>query len=264
MDRTVECPSGLTGAVTHLRAADAGILADQRAVRSGRAVNTILSKCWTATEDKGPYSFQGNVPDWRGALACDRIWALLMIRIATYGEIEELDMRCPECGHRFVWDLPLLQLPYRPLPQASRDAIATGKNRFETTVTVDGEALRVWFRLLTGADQEKALKEVNAGEADFITTALRQRVLEVEGVAPPDLTAWFNGLSMGAVQELIDRLDEHDGGIDTAFDVYCPKCTLEWEVDLPLDLTRMFAVRKANPRRRARRAALAQKAQTTE
>ena len=46
----------------------------------------------------------------------------------------------------------------------------------------------------------------------------------------------------------IDAFDEVDGGVETLFDVYCPKCGHEWEVDLPLDLQRMFS-----PKRRARR-----------
>jgi len=250
MERICECPSGMTGRVTHLRAEDAGILADQRAVRSGRAADRILQKCWIETTNPGPYHFSAAGPNWSEVLVCDRVWALLTIRIATYGETEELELRCPDCGHRFVWDLPLLDLPYRALPEDSRAAVAAGKNRFECVLpggTVVG------FKLANGADQVKAVKEVRVGEGDLVVSLLRQRVLDVSGVDPKQLGEWFSDLSMGDVQTLVDAMDAHDGGLDTAFDVYCPNCTVEWEVDLPLDLARMFAPKRATPRRREHR-----------
>lgn len=254
MERIVECPSGFAGRVSHLAAGKAGVLGDARMIRSGKAGDVILKSCWLETTELGPYRFERTAVDWSRVLTCDRVFSLLMIRIATYGETEELDMRCVQCGHKFVWDLPLLELPVRPLPEATREAISAGRNRFETSLS-DGTA--VFFKIMDGKDQLRAAQLIQDQGDDLVVAAMKARVVEVEGVGKsgdPRLEDFLSSLSMGAVQDLIDEMDDVDGGVDTAFDVFCPSCQAEWEVDLPLDLQRMFVPQKPTARRRRRRA----------
>jgi len=248
MERIIECPSGFVGRARHFKAESAGILADARAIRSGRAADSILRACWLETIELGPYAFPRDRVDWQQVLACDRIFAPLMLRVATYGEMEELDVRCPSCGHKFVWDLPLLELPVRRLPDESVAKVAAGDNRFETELA----GRKVRFKLMTGRDQIRAI-EVLKGTDDVVVASMMTRVLDVDGVPKEELTAHLNDLSMGDVQDLIDDMDDVDGGVETAFDVYCPSCGGEWEIDLPLDLQRMFVPQKPNERRRRRR-----------
>lgn len=249
MNRTVECPSGFAGRVRPLTAEHAGILADARAMRTGKAADHVLRACWVETTEIGPYRFTRDSVDWGSVLACDRIVALLEIRIATYGETEELEVRCPQCGHRFVWDLPLPKLARRALPDASRSAISAGKNRFETHVA--GRA--VAFRLMDGRDQLAALKSIQERGTDLVVASLEARVVDVEGAVQEFRNAWLKNLSMGDVQTLMDAMDDADGGVDTEFEIYCPACSWEWSLDLPLDLQRMFMPAKQNDRRRRRR-----------
>jgi len=250
MERIVECPSGLAGRVSHLAAGKAGVLGDARAMRSGKAAEAILRACWLETLELGPYTFERTAVDWTRVLAADRIFALLMIRVATYGETEELDVRCPQCGNKFVWDLPLLELPVRPIPEASRVAIASGRNRFEAKLS-DGR--RVFFKLMEGRDQLRALEAIQSQGDDLVVAAMKARVLEIEEVAKGEATERFIAdLSMGEIEDLLEKMDSADGGIETAFDVYCPTCGAEWEIDLPLDLQRMFVPKKPSERRRAR------------
>lgn len=253
MERLIECPSGFAGRVSHLAAGKAGVLGDARTMRSGKAADAILKSCWLETEELGPYRFERTAVDWSRVLTCDRIFTLLMIRVATYGETEELDVRCPQCGHKFVWDLPLLELPVRPLPDETRTAIASGANRFEATLA-DGR--KVWFKLMDGRDQIKAAKMIQEHGDDLVVASMKARVLEVDKVGKagsPELEDFLASLSMGDVQDLIDDMDDVDGGVETAFDVFCPACAAEWEIDLPLDLQRMFVPQKPTARRRKRR-----------
>jgi hypothetical protein len=249
MERIAECPSGLSGRVTHLAAGRAGILGDARAMRSGKAAEAILRACWVETLELGPYAFERTAIDWGRVLAADRVFALLMIRVATYGETEELDVRCPQCGSKFVWDLPLLELPVRPIPEESRAAIAAGRNRFEARLS-DGR--RVFFKLMDGRDQLRALETIQTQGEDLVVAAMKSRVLEVEGLEKKETERFIADLSMGEVELLLEAMDAFDGGVETAFDVYCPTCGAEWEIDLPLDLQRMFVPKKPSERRRAR------------
>lgn len=244
--RTITCPSGLSGIVSYLRTEDASCLADPKAMRTGKATDQILRACWRSTDDHGPYTLppDGTI-DWGHVLACDRVYATLMIRCATHGDSEELDMKCANCRHKFVWDLPLTQLPVYPLPPASVEKIRARDNRFDAK-TADGSA--VVFKLMTGHDQHTSAKMLREVGNDIMAAALHARIMEVDGVEPSALKEWINDLSLGDAQVLIDAFEEADGGIETSFDVYCPKCDYEWEVDLPLDLQRMFS-----PRRRVRR-----------
>jgi len=245
MQRTITCPSGLSGVVSHLRTEDARCLSDAKAMRTGKASGDILQACWRETHDIGPYTASGGGLDWGHVLACDRVYSILMIRCATHGDTEELDMQCASCRNKFVWELPLQDLPVYPLPDESREKIRARDNRFETA-TSDGT--KVHFRLQTGHDQVKAAKMLREVGDDLMAAALHSRVVEVEGVESRGLKAWIDDLSLGEAQVLVDAFEGADGGVETSFDVYCPKCGYEWEVDLPLDLQRMFA-----PRRRVRR-----------
>lgn len=219
-------------------------------MRSGKAAEAILRDCWLETTELGPYSFPPDSVDWQQVLACDRVYTLLMIRVATYGEREDLEVRCPSCGHKFIWDLPLTELPVRELPDGSREKIAAGDNCFETSLE-DGR--KVWFRLMDGRDQLRAIKLIRESNSDLVVGALKARVIEIEDVPKADTSKAISQMSMGEVQDLLDEMDAVDGGIETIFDVFCPSCSHEWEIDLPLDLARMFTPQRPNARRRQRR-----------
>lgn len=237
----IECPSGLAGRITYLSAEAAGALANAREMRAGKTVDRILRACWKETTQPGPYSFSGSAVEWDRVLACDKTYALLMIRVVTFGESYELDMRCPTCGNKFIWDVPLRELVVRPLPEASRIAFQNGENRFETTLR-DGR--KAWFKLMTGFDQMRALKSIRDNADDLVTSAMRSRLLSIEGVEPRDLEKTISALSMGDVQSLLAAFDAVDGGVETQIEIYCPACHAEWELELPLDLQAMFAPSK--------------------
>jgi len=240
----IECPSGLAGCITYVSAETARHLTNARELRSGKTVDRILEACWKDTTQWGPYAFNGAV-EWERVLACDKTYALLMIRVVTFGESYELELHCPTCGHKFIWDVPLRDLPVRPLSEEARSAFRAGSNSFETVLR-DGR--KVWFKLMTGFDQLRAIKSIRDKADDLVTAAIRTRVLDIEGVERKDLDKAIAQLSMGDVQHLMQSFDTLDGGVETLIEVYCPVCHGEWELDLPLDLQAMFAPSKRKSR----------------
>jgi hypothetical protein len=106
---------------------------------------------------------------------------------------------------------------------------------------------------MDGRDQLRAIQFIRNRNDDLVVAALKSRVVDVDGVERSKLGEYLSDLSMGDVQTIIDAMDEHDGGVETEFDVYCPSCSNEWEVEIPLDLGRMFSPQKPSARRRRRK-----------
>ena len=251
MPHTIRCPSGLTGSIRGLKVREERVLADRKIAKAGGVVDELLRACWEETEDPGPYSFDAGKTDWDRVLQGDRFFALLQIRALTYGPDYAFAITCREdaCRARIEWELDLHHLPVRPLCDESRDAFLAG-NRFETRLPDAGH--RVWFRLLTGADERKlpALKR-NAGDR-MLSAMLSFRVAEVEGVDERERRRFLEDLSMRDADFLVDEFDRVDCGVDTTIEIECPECFARQDVQLPFDQTFFMPGKGRTARRRDR------------
>lgn len=261
----VETPSGLIGTVRKLKGAEVNLLSDRRAVRQGTAVGDVLSACWNSTEDPGPYA--GGEIDWNKALACDRFFTLVCIRMATYGSDFVFKTRCGEtgrkeagCGARFEWEIDLKRdLPYYELPEESREKIKAGDNRFETILETDDGEIPILFKLNTGADEIKAAKKARQrrkrqrGRAvdDAVTIAIAGRILKFGDLTRTDaISEALEAVDFDAQLALLDKMDESDGGFDTKIEIECPECGNVYEINLPFEGEGFWT-----PRKRSRKSA---------
>jgi hypothetical protein len=253
MSQVITCPSGLQGRVRGMKVREERVLADRKLARGGGQVEALLSACWEETLEPGPYAFEGGRADWSQVLQGDRFYALLRVRAFTYGPLYAFSVACREEGCRATieWELDLFDLPVRPLSEASRAAFAAG-NRFETRLPEDGR--RVWFRLLTGADEQRlATASRGAGDRAF-SAMLALRVLELEGVDPQGKRRALEDLSLRDADFLLGEFDRVDCGVDTAIEVECPRCLATQEVELPFDRTFFLPGTAKAARRKASRA----------
>jgi len=247
----ITCPSGLSGKIRGMKVREERILTDRKLARSGGQVDELLSACWEETLDPGPYDFGDKDIDWSRVLQGDRFYALLQIRALTYGPDYAFGVTCQNdsCRTRIEWELDLNDLPVRQLSDESRAAFVDG-NRFETVLPDAGK--RVWFRLLTGADERKLPKlRRNAGDR-LLSAMLAFRVVEVEGVEQRDKRRFLEDLSMRDADFLVDEFDRVDCGVDTAIEVECPECFSVQEVELPFERTFFMPGRERTARRRDR------------
>lgn len=234
----VTLPSGLRGTVRGLKGKEINMFANMTNARSNKTIHQVLGSVWVATEDVGSaYDFVDDKVDWSKVLLCDRFTALLYARVATWGAEYEFKLQCGACRKRFEWALDLTDLPIKELSPESIEAFRAG-NRFTTTVLdEDGESRKVTYQLVTPAIETKIERANNMSSSDRATLSLAQRIVSVEGLDPGKgaIKAWLNELEATSLFDLIDVLDENDGGIDTEIEIECPHCGAGDDVELPLD-----------------------------
>ena len=251
MSEIIICPTGLTGRIRGMKVREERILSDRKLAKSGGQVDELLAACWEETVDAGPYDFGDKEIDWGQVLQGDRFAALLKIRALTYGPGYAFAVSCQadSCRARIEWELDLCDLPCRPLSEDSRAAFGDG-NRFETVLPAAGK--RVWFRLLTGADERK-LPQLRRGAGDRLLSAmLAFRVVEIEGIEPRERRRFIEDLTMRDADFLVDEFDRVDCGVDTTIEIECPECFAAQEIDLPFDRSFFMPGRERMARRRDR------------
>lgn len=235
MPSAIICPSGLSGEIRGLKGKEGKLLADRTAARAGSTFEKLLSGCWLETTDPGIYAVaDGAALDWSKVLVADRFFALLQIRSLTFGDDYAFSVQCKNaaCRERFEWELSLKDLPVRALSERAKAAFKEG-NRFETTLPRDGR--RVWFRLMTGADEARAATVLKNGRDGMLLTALALRIVEIEGVADKERRTFLEEMEMADATALLDMFEEVDGGVETSLDIECPSCFGVQDVELPFE-----------------------------
>ncbi|MCG8420104.1 MAG: hypothetical protein MJE77_19415 [Proteobacteria bacterium] len=251
MSDIITCPSGLTGRIRGMKVREERILADRKLAKSGGQMDELLAACWQQTQDVGPYDFGKSDIDWGAVLQGDRFYALLQIRAATYGSDYAFAVPCENeaCRARIEWELDLRDLPVRSLSKASRTALVNG-NRFEATLPDAGK--RVWFQLLTGADERK-LPKVRRHAGDRLLSALLAfQILEIEGVEPRGKRAFVEDLTLRDADFLVDEFDRVDCGVDTTIEIECAECFATQDVNLPFGRNFFLPGKERTARRRDR------------
>ena len=235
MTMNIVCPSGLAGEIRGLKGKEGKLLSDRSAARAGATFEKILAGCWLGTTDPGVYDVPAIGPlDWSKVLVADRFYTLLRIRALTFGEEYAFAVQCANaaCRDRFEWALDLTQLPVTPLSDTARATFRAG-NRFETRLPRDGR--KVWFRLLTGADEVRASSVLKTGRDGMLMTALALRILEIEDVPDHEKRKFLDEMEMADATALLDQFDEADGGVETGLEIECPACLGVQDVQLPFE-----------------------------
>lgn len=232
MAEIITCPSGLSGIVRGLKVREERILADRKLAKSNTQLDELLRACWIETHEPGPYEPANGAPDWEKVLQGDRFYALLQIRIATYGPEYSFAVTCQEerCRERIEWDVDLRELEVRRLSDESRARFLAG-NRFEM-VLPDAQK-RVAFRLMTGADERKLPMLRRNAEGATMSAVLGHRCIEIDGVAPHDKRRFVEELSMADADALVEAMTEVDCGVTTRIEIECPECFATQEIELP-------------------------------
>jgi hypothetical protein len=235
MTTNIVCPSGLAGEIRGLKGKEGKLLSDRSSARAGATFEKLLAGCWVTTTDPGVYTLSDNgTLDWSKVLVADRFYALLQIRAQTFGNEYAFAVQCANaaCRERFEWSLDLQELPVVRLSDEAKTAFRAG-NRFETALPRDGR--KVWFRLMTGADEVRAASLFKTAGEGTLLTALALRILEIENVLEHDKRKFLDDMELADAAALLDRFDEADGGVETSIEVECQACLGVQSVELPFE-----------------------------
>lgn len=240
--RDVKAPSGLKGLVRGLKGKEANLLADRVLARKLTTFDEVLNNCWLKTEDGGRLAehyaakLRGSedVPrlDWSKVLIGDRTVALVQIRIATYGPKYVFKRKCESCGESFECELDLeTELDYKELPEESIQKFLDG-NRFPAEFP---DGTKFVFSLSTGASERQAAKRADKKKDEKITVSLSERIVEIDGIGENKrkIRAYLEDVDLSDQYDIIDILDEADGGYETDIEVECSECGWEQIIRLP-------------------------------
>lgn len=243
-DNIVSCPSGLRVRVSKLKVRQFKLLGNRKALETGEVFEAFLGACASEVIDPGPAYVgswsPGTVFDWKKALQGDRFAALLGIRRATHPQPFEFDVTCAVCRGEVGWTVNLKDLPVVPYPPTSIAAFVDKKE-----LEVDLGDHRVFFRLMTGAEEERIRNHLDRLEKtdkrtrkhpfDPLLDGALARFSRIEP-APKDPREWYEDLDADLMLRVGAALEATAGGIETTLEVVHsekPQCGGTTKVELP-------------------------------
>lgn len=227
----VTCPSGLRGVVRSMKVKDEQIFADRKIAQSGKIITRLLSACWQETLDSGPYSF-GDKPNFDDLLSSDRNHLVIQIRMASYGKEYTFATQCVRCLHKFGWGVNLDEFAVTPVSPEGLEFVKTGE-----PIPVElsnGDVIKC--RLLNGHDEAFFANLSVKEQSKLLTYHLARKIVDFNGETHwRDILAQVEDMEASVADDLWNKMDEIEGGIDTMFEVECPACANGQEVILPFE-----------------------------
>ena len=197
-------------------------------MKSGLFMDKILDACTVSVLDPGPYSFEKKM-DWSNALVGDRFYALLQIRILTFGDNFAFKLQCSQtgCRQRFPYEISLSKdLPVKLWTDEDRALFAAG-NLFSF---VDSNGKKITYKLPIGKDEVAAAKNTISFDGAFLQ-ALQQRIVSIEGEQVP--RTYLENLPFSALFGLVESMDQHNCGVEDKIEIQCPYCDGLEDVQIP-------------------------------
>lgn len=230
----ITCPSGLRGVLRGMKVKDEQLFTDRKLTKSGQVITRLLDACWVETQDPGPYNLQGGRMLWGSALSSDRTYTLLQLRIASHGPDYEFRVTCSNgvCQYAFGWGVDLSKFDIRPVSEAGRQAVKSGVPA--QISLVDGRVAKC--KLLTGDDEQFFASLGPEHENKMIINNLARRIVELDSKTGwLDIVALVEDMESKVADALLDATDDLEGGVETGFDVECPKCHSTQSMVLPFE-----------------------------
>lgn len=216
----LKLPSGITCEIRNIKGAEEDILASPEHVKSGEAVDMVLSACILDLGGSGKPS----VDVTRKMLQCDRMYVLTMLRKLTYGDGVDFETTCPVCQSTNQSSISIEQdiLP-------TNIDLAQDKNGLPVTereyMTPSGK--KCVLRMLTGREELALMK---LGRRAEISDIMRMRMLSVDG--KPVTTVTLKELDGADRMALRRQMFMKDAGLDTEIRIVCKTCSISYSVRL--------------------------------
>ena len=214
--------------VRHLTAADEDIMTSRALLRTGKAIDTMLTNVILNKSIKVDDLVSG-----------DKNAILTFLRITGYGAEYPVDLQCPSCGSDVSYDFDLSQLKMKFLDD---DPVEPGENRFAFK-TPSGTDIE--FKLLNSAEdaaitaeQEKFKKATNSPLEKVVTTRLKHQIISVDGQTDKTfINTFVDTMNVRDSRAFRKYLDELEPDVIMKQDFTCSRCGHSEEVDIPITVS---------------------------
>ena len=161
--------------------------------------------------------------------SADRMMLLINVRRASLGDLYEVNITCPECGHSGNYHIDLSGLETTPMDDPSQ--------RTRETTLASGKTIK--WHVMTGADenwlqsQAKRLKN-----KDLLTLAMLARIEAFQGedldrrAALTEAMKQLKALTLRERNEIREIFQKAEGGVDTSIEHECEACGHEFSGEM--------------------------------
>ena len=211
--------------VRHLTAADEDILTSRALLRSGKAIDTMLSN---VIMNKSV-----NVND---LISGDKNAILTFLRITGYGPEYEVEIDCPGCGENLKHEFDLSKLTMRFLDV---NPAAAGENRFNFTLP---SGIDIEFKLLNSAEdqkigdeQDKLKRTTNSPLEKNVTTKYKHQITSVDGKDEQIfINNFVDSMNLRDSRAFRTYLEEVEPDVNMEQEFKCRMCGHTEEVEIPV------------------------------
>ena len=211
--------------VRHLTAADEDILTSRALLRTGKAIDTMLSNVLMNKSI--------NVDDF---ISGDKNAILTFLRITGYGPEYDVEVDCPGCNETIKHQFDLTKLTMRFLDV---EPMGAGENRFEFILP---SGIRIEFKLLNSAEdqkisdeQDKLKRTTNSPLEKNITTKYKHQIISVNDKEDQTfINNFVDTMNLRDSRAFRTYLEEVEPDVDMKQDFKCRMCGHSEEVEIPV------------------------------
>ncbi len=226
-----EAPEGGILHVRPMTGQEEEILGTPRFLKKGQAINMIFKNC--IKERIEPEKW----------LTIDRTHLLIYLRGISYGPLYDVEILCPECRNRFEANIDLDALFVNFCPKEFglenlKGELPVSKFKFSWHLpTVSDENMINNYR-------DRRQKDLSANENEVDDTFTWRTALlleEIEGLNEHGpLMTLIENLPIADVAHLRHVLGDIPFGVDTKIGQWCPNCSRDFEIELPIEANFFF------------------------
>ena len=211
--------------VRHLTAADEDILTSRALLRTGKAIDTMLSNVLM--------NKSVNVNDF---ISGDKNAILTFLRITGYGPEYDVEIDCPGCNESIKHEFDLSKLTMRFLDV---DPLADGQNKFDFVLP---SGARIEFKLLNSAEdqkiseeQEKLRRATNSPLEKNVTTKYKHQIVSVNDKEEQIfINNFVDTMNLRDSRAFRTYLEEVEPDVDMKQEYKCRMCGHSEEVEIPV------------------------------
>ena len=211
--------------VRHMTAADEDILTSRALLRTGKAIDTMLSNVLMNKSI--------NVNEF---ISGDKNAILTFLRITGYGPDYDVEIDCPGCNESIKHQFDLTKLTMRFLDV---DPIVAGENRFEFVLP---SGIRIEFKLLNSAEdqkisdeQEKLKRTTNSPLEKNVTTKYKHQIVSVDNKDDQTfINNFVDTMNLRDSRAFRTYLEEVEPDVDMNQEFKCRMCGHSEEVEIPV------------------------------